>query len=119
MTRVLAVFAFGLVVWLSLSRSPLPGSWHNLVPDDIVKHLGMYTCLTLICLFARRQTGRGRGRPVLAILMGVAVMLEVLQVLTPSRQFHLEEMLANCAGVALGAGLARLLGRVWRSRYET
>jgi apolipoprotein N-acyltransferase len=51
--------------------------------------------------------------PVLAIVLGAAGVLEVLQVLTPDRHGEASNAFVKIAGGSFGVGLALLIDRLW------
>lgn len=96
--------ACGIIVWLSLAPTdalPSVSQW------DKVEHAGAYAALALLGAWAHR-TGPW---PVAAGLVALGVGLEIAQsAMGWGRQGDVLDVLANSLGIAVGLGLARLVG---------
>jgi VanZ family protein len=96
--------------------SLLPGPVVTAIPvRDKLEHAGAY--LVLMVAFAgicRRELYPS----VAAALLALGVGLELLQLLTETRQFDLRDIGMNCAGVAAGLALSWWLLGGWCQRVE-
>ena len=95
------------VLWLSLSPTPLPDPKiaRMLHPFD---HVLLHAGLAVVCLTEWPRHFYG----VLAGLIAAAIGLELFQAILPVRAFEIGDLLANLAGVALGAALFGILSVV-------
>ena len=105
-------------VWFSFGAE-FPGV-HAFHGADKVGHAIAYFATTLSFLFAAVwRPGRGPGRfpragywlPVAAVAAGGVI--EILQGMTPTRNAHFDDFLADLVGAALGLGVHTLVR--WRS----
>lgn len=101
---------FAAIAWLSLADD-LPGAVRSLVGGrQLLGHAAMHMALAVAVLMAVP----GRRRPAAGMLLSLAVLFELAQGLTRTREVGLIDMAANGAGSVLGIGLvaaALLLSR--------
>ena len=102
-----AVFLFIVCVAIlgSLSSSPA----FPLEANDKVNHAVGYAVLTLIA-FAAWPSFR-KWVAVFAFLFGIAI--ECIQIFLPSREFGVEDLLANLVGITFATGVAWLVKTYW------
>jgi VanZ family protein len=79
--------------------------------SDKVSHLIAYGEITAIGLLSFRGRLSMIAVPLCVVALGGA--LEIGQMFVPSRSADLLDFAANCIGVAVGYGVARLLLRFW------
>jgi VanZ family protein len=82
--------------------------------SDKLQHASAYAWLALVGSTAMRSKSARIAMVVLLPLLGAAI--ELLQFLVPGRAPEVADALANLIGTLLGAGLHRLLGRLWALR---
>jgi VanZ family protein len=96
--------------------SLVPGPVLTAIPmRDKVEHAAAY--LVLMVCFAGLYR-RGLYPAVAAALLALGVSLELLQLLTETRTFDLQDIAMNCAGVAAGLALSWWLLGGWCQRVE-
>jgi hypothetical protein len=83
--------------------------------SDKVMHAGAY--FTLMVWFAGFYR-RGVYPLIAGVLIALGVGLDLLQRLTETRSFDWYDVAMNCAGVAVGLILSRLLVGGWSQRLE-
>jgi VanZ family protein len=100
--RVILLALWPGMIAVVIVFSLLPGSAMPHVPmNDTQEHFTAYFGLALIPVAALK---RGRwGLVAVAAMACLGLALEILQLRVPGRAFELSDILANCAGVAVGA----------------
>jgi VanZ family protein len=98
-----------VVVWLSLEPRYTPDRnvWERM---DHLPHVLAYGALTLSAAM-----GFQRGRPVLAVCLGLIVLgtfLEFAQLYVPGRSAGFGDVIANVTGIAFGLAAAKVGERV-------
>ena len=109
-TRALFLFVVVVAIVGSLSSTPA----FPLEANDKVNHAVGYAVLTLIAFLA--WPSHRRWVAVSAFLFGIVI--ECLQILHPSREFGVEDLLANLIGVLVATAIAWLLKTYW-SRFSS
>ncbi len=97
------LLAFAMAAILVLALLP-PGT----VPEpagDKVNHVLAFASLTLLCHGALS----GRPRRVTVLMIGFGALIELLQALTPYRQFSVLDLVADAVGITLGLAIAALI----------
>jgi VanZ family protein len=94
-----------MLACLALSLMPQPPGVFELASDKLW-HALAYLVLYLSCQLAyRRQTPHITR---FALLLGFSLLIEVLQYFVPHREFSLQDLLANAAGLLLGMLVSRM-----------
>jgi VanZ family protein len=105
---------------LSAQSNPLPFLPRRIFEFDKVLHAIEYAGLVaLVTVGLDRVTGAGlRGAAALAVVVGACYGLtdELHQALVPGRSADVHDWLADAAGAGVGAILAVVALRWWRSR---
>lgn len=106
--KLIGILAFLAVAWLSLATEPLPG-------DGVRKMIRPFEHVVMFAVFAFVSfwAWRGKGGPVLIILLVIAGLMEATQILLSARAFELEDLAANVIGVAIGCGLFWSIQWIW------
>jgi len=94
-----------LLACLALSLVPQPPGVFELASDKLW-HALAYLVLYLSCQFAYRRQVTHISR--FALLLGFSLLVEVLQYFMPNREFSLQDLVANAAGLLLGMLVSRL-----------
>ena len=108
---VLLVALVGLVLWQALTPNPQGPSlgW------DKANHAAAFAVLAFCAMFALRQVRRPPGT-VTVLLTALGVFIEVAQAHVPGRSGEPMDVLADVAGIAIGAVAAGLLARALERR---
>jgi VanZ family protein len=100
------------VIYLSLASSGVPTVARH---SDKAGHLLAYLVLTLwFSQLYNKRAGMGWA----IAFVGMGVLLEWLQVLTPSRFFDVADMAANATGVLSGWALGAIIEKNFLVRFE-
>ncbi len=96
--------------------SLLPGPVVTAIPvRDKLEHAGAYFVL-MVCFAGLYR--RALYPAVAAALLALGLCLELLQLLTETRTFDLQDIAMNCAGVVVGLALSWWLLGGWCQRVE-
>ena len=79
--------------------------------SDYALHGLAFMVLAILFLFALRPKQRQRATICLTALAAYSLLLELLQLLVPSRSCHLGDMLANLVGLSVGWFLFSTMSR--------
>jgi len=109
-----------LVAVIAGNLAPRPMLEHN-VPyvlslSDKAEHFLSFTGLALLPILAERSVRR--AIPALTLVLLLTIVLEVCQLLVPSRTFDLSDMAANCAGALTGMFAAHFGDRLRSSNSK-
>lgn len=105
--RKIQFWAFlSICSWLSLSPAPPQALLRY---SDKLLHMAGYLALYLSARIA--CPAPGRTLPIVSALLAYSVLIETLQHVIPNRGFSLFDILANLAGLLIGASLYPALRR--------
>lgn len=114
-TYWIGLFWLLLLLVTGLSLYPFPPGGEVAGSDKVLHllaYLVLFVSLDLACCFRQRPAAKIIG------LLAYSFLLEMAQLLVPSRHFSLADLVANLAGLLLGLLIAAPLGRFLKARGQ-